>query len=749
MRPLAEDIIDEDLAEENESQLGFGRSPSNGSNSSRMSEGSTMSTSSRKASGRASFRGGLLEKVERPMPLTPFCKKCQSAKPNSALALTPEEIEIRAHAQQVKEHAELQGSYNSLSALRLPPRQTRKARLKHYSEMLWAAAKDLKGSIRATGFSSFEDLKLPDQPARSRFSPLVHGAPWPRAEAPRDFGEDEGELRVSSSMVAEKLLSGSKSAKVSQQPVEVAWAELIPEVPTVPVVLSTMTAKVVSKLEVAELQKAKQPFIDACAQHHASAPREGHRQKLGMKFGTVAQLLTNMQKGEVTDQEKEFLLSKLKTAPLMTEVPEHMLETVASQLKVVNFAQGTELFQQGEEADGIYILLQGEVVLRNEISEALVLDAVKEAPAALLPGDVLVENTKVTRPFLLRPEGDRFRSRTVLASLSEDVGEISMTVLVPMEVLQMLSKHFRNMEAKERKELVSGLFASTMKLSPHICNKHRDIFEEEIFERTHVLVQSGLMCKLQDARLYFIVEGEVQLLEPRRFRIFRRKKTAKEANRAPHLVGRGRLLGEAAIYGEPYSHSAIVYSESVKVLWFRAVDYLQKLLGRPAAPLVRPPGRSVKSHEVEVEQKYVGSEVLAVVLHDAKKSTRLHMDLDGLQATEWKSVLLKENMPLRRTPNDPSPKAVTHIRAREIPEDRSDWSPYPSERMFSDSDDSSPADSPNALEDFSENQKIFKSLEERFEVGCQGFTTNLSKALVSGLSIRHVRPHHRGRHLYC
>lgn len=685
------------------------------------------------------------------MPLTPFCKKCQSPKPNNSLALTPEEIEIRAHAQQVKEHAELEGSYNSLSALRLPPRQTRKARLKHYSEMLWAAAKDLKGSIRSAGFSSFEDLKLPDQPARSRFSPLVYGAPWPRAEAPEDFGEDQRELGVSQSMtvmMAEKLLLGSKSAKVSQ-PVEVAWAELIPEVPTVPVVLSTMTANVVSKLEVAELTKAKKPFIDACAQHHASAPREGHRQKLGMKFGTVAQILMNMQKGEVTDQEKEFLISKLKTAPLMTEVPEHMLETVASQLKVVNFAQGTELFQQGEEANGIYILLQGEVVLRNEISEALVLDAVKEAPAALLPGDVLVENAKGTRPFLLRPEGDRFRSRTALASLSEDVGELSMTVLVPMDTLQTLSKHFRNMEAKERKELVSVFFASTMKLSSHICNKHRDIFEVENFERTHVLVQSGLMCKLEDARLYFIVEGEVQLLEPRRFRIFRRKKTAKEANRAPHLVGKGRLLGEAALYGEPYSHSAIVHSASVKVLWFRAVDYLQKLLGRPAAPLVRPPDRSVKSHEVEVEQKYVGSEVLAVVLHDAKKSTRLNMDLDGLQATEWKSILPKENMPPRRTPNNPSPKAVIHRSAREIREDRSDLSPYPSERMFSDSDDSSRADSPNALQDFSENQKIFKSLEEQFEVGCQDFTTNLSKALVSGLSIRHVRPHHRGRHLYC
>merc|ERR1740121_137811 len=124
------------------------------------------------------------------------------------------------------------------------------------------------------------------------------------------------------------------------------------------------------------------------------------------------------------------------------------------------------------------------------------------------------------------------------------------------------------------------------------------------------------------------------------------------------LLGAGRLLGDAALYGERYPFYAICASDEVKFLSLRVIDYFEKVIHR-SPPLDRPATDSnpvaiasarAYASEVEDAERTKRAKKGRAWLRGRERSARTARDARAFQAREWKAVLAKEVLPKRLPP---------------------------------------------------------------------------------------------------
>ncbi|CAE8622022.1 unnamed protein product [Polarella glacialis] len=230
---------------------------------------------------------------------------------------------------------------------------------------------------------------------------------------------------------------------------------------------------------------------------------------------------------------------------------------------------------------------------------------------------------------------------------NEDASSQASGLIMPLEALELVCHHYREIEARERGALVTEFFAQTMRIQPAVCNKHRNIFAVETFGRSHVLFQEGTKPPLSVAHLYLVIEGELQLVYPQK----RNRMGACRGKAYKEACGRGKFLGDAALFGESYPASVVTTKET-KVLTLKAIDYLQKLLNRPGI-LERAQGYVPRgppaddSEDAALENQNL---LRKKVFESTMKSARIAHDAKTLQDTEWKLLHPKATLPRGRLP---------------------------------------------------------------------------------------------------
>eukprot|EP00930_Biecheleria_cincta_P104521 TRINITY_DN9687_c0_g1_i4.p1 TRINITY_DN9687_c0_g1~~TRINITY_DN9687_c0_g1_i4.p1 ORF type:complete len:856 (-),score=154.89 TRINITY_DN9687_c0_g1_i4:85-2652(-) len=593
-------------------------------------------------------RAKYMRKPEGPMPLDPWCKHCPPVTADSWLPLKPDEValvsETRDAMSRVQERPSRQAQpskkMNGLS--RAPTEGLGQAVLHNIQKptsKIRAVFGDKQPRIQQFHFrmqqtaiscdiaplvvKNMEEIELRPPMIRSRFSHELYGGPdvtvhW-------DVNQPKGQAPAASPSRGRGRLMRQDAACLN------AGAAAVADTTPAPPVLRRLTTFQVSMLERFALNHVKQQLITASAIANAKNPTNARRANNTFKFGSIMQLLKGRKEGRNTDQENYFLLTRLQQVPLLCDIPKDLFEPVVDTLDAASFVSGSRLFRQGEDANSIFIAIQGEILITSDGTDSWAADTQKDAPCVILPEDYFNKAVEKSRPFLPKQADVRLRSRTAMAAMGE-------------EGLQIVSKHYRSLEAKDRWQLVGVFFAKTQRISPQVCAKYEDEFEVDTYEKGHVFFQDGTTPNL-DAKLYLIVEGQIQIVHPGKRKaglVYRRGRSHKET------AGRGKFIGDAALFGEAYPHSAVATTQ-VKAVTIRASVYLS-MLNRTSiferGPGYEPP----ELPDSDDDDLGARKKLVKEVIERTNRKTRMAYDMKSVRDSEWKRLLSRTEMPKRVPP---------------------------------------------------------------------------------------------------
>jgi len=559
------------------------------------------------ASSRATAHLAKQNDVDKPMPFEPFCKKCSPIRPTDCLCLEPQ-----------------------------------------------AAAALKKMEKNKQSFSVFKSVNVQDVSQRS----LRRGSTGFAGSRAKGSGNDPNRwnnvlnaLKVSE----ESTLSAFEGCGATEDERDQALCTD----PKRPLVMHKLTPWEISMLECWAMQHVKSQYLHRCVVVHAEAPlkKAGHRDN--MHSATICQLVRKSAKNKLEDVEKAFMIAKLRFYPLLRDLPEGMLEGCVDMLDVRTYAKGATVFNRGDKIDGIHILVQGDVELADGDVDALGSSAnVKTAPSVILLEDGI--HVQPSRPFLLKPVEQRVRSRTVMAWDDDDANTTAMLLWLPFSVIGKAGNFWRKREAHDRIDLIVKQFAPAMRLDKATCEKYCAIFELESFPKNHAILQQGGQPPMEQARLGMIVEGEVRIVRYEKARGNVRK-SGKES--VKDKIGAGKVLGESALYGQPYPHYAVVLSDMCKILSVKVSDFFEKLLGREATPLdkalicqgtlfhrIEDTRLTDETHDAKAPDKdlHCAKREMAT---NALKQARIALDNAAVTAREWKTVPAKDMLKWRQPPD--------------------------------------------------------------------------------------------------
>lgn len=599
-------------------------------------------------------------KPEGPMPVGPWCKHCPHMPADSCLPMKPDEVAIAAETLDAMSRVQAKASRQAesktkRSALRRAPTVGLGQALMHSIEKpkgkIKAAFDDksprgeqFKFRLQQTAMNvdisplvvkNMQEIELRPPLNRSRFSYKPYAGPdvkihWdlqpPEGPAPASSAERR------SSFVRQSLASLNQGAM------------LVADTGGAPPVLRRLTTFQVSMLERFVQNHVKQQFVKACAAANATNPTNATRAKNALKFGSIMQLLQGRKSGKNSEQENLFLMTRLRQVPLLCDIPQNLFEAVVDTLDVASFVSGSRLFQQGEDTDKLFILIQGEVLITGDSTDSLAADTQKDAPCVLLPEDYFNKAVEKSRPFLAKQADTRLRSRTVLAAVGQDASANAVALIIPHEGLQIVSKHYRSLEAKDRWHLVGVFFAKCQRISPQVCAKFEDEFEVEHYETGHVFFQDSTTPGLS-AKLYLIAEGQIEIVHPgkrKKGMAYRRGRSHKET------AGRGKFIGDSALFGEAYPHSVVAMSQ-VKAVTISASAYLS-MLNRTGilerAPGYEPP-EPPDSDDDDAEAR---KKLIKDTYDRTMRQTRMACDIKSVRDAEWKLLLSRAEMPKKVPP---------------------------------------------------------------------------------------------------
>lgn len=577
--------------------------------------------------------------ADEPLPIDPWCRRCAPLRPFSVLPLKPEEVDPVNAAR--------------LRTLDISRRLEKKSRMKGLANNADHSEVGFNGSTTSDHHSEASKggtvLRAIGMFKRMEQFTLRMIMPISKDTL---FNFDTHVEEVHDLHLNNELAVSRFSAKPYDSGVPV---------------LRRLTQYQIGKLELFMLMHIKSQYIRVSAASQALAPRDEKKHRLGMSFATIRALLKRDAK-ELKQEECNYLLGKLATLPFLKDIPADLLAKLFPMIKVQSYASGIEVFKEQALAEDIYILVQGEVELRSDAA-SLAHEQTKEAPSALLADDVFYPDA-LGRPFTFRPEAQRRWSRAAVTSVPQDEAATMVDLLfLPKKMLQAVSDHFRYEEFKERNDLVRDIFAPAMRLNPATCIKHAEIFELQSFKRSHVLLTVGTRPS-KDSRLLLVLEGEVTMMLPSGKS--HDAKGRKPSGAAKETAKRGKIVGDSALWGEPYPYTAVVASDIVQVLTCTVGQYLERLLKRSdflprrrvettsAAPekdgAQTPGAHAAAGGEDEVEQEPERAHDFAKALFNERKRVwKARDDLKSVKSSEWKRVGDKaEFSALLRPPGGPS-----------------------------------------------------------------------------------------------
>eukprot|EP00435_Cladocopium_sp_Y103_P056168 s406_g18.t2 len=563
------------------------------------------------------------------LPVAPWCGKCLPQPPDGQLPIKPEELvlgqaaDIKALTENINEYGRLTtSSKRTASRSRAGVQEegpvkfhTRTSRIEQLAERLKLTATH-PTTFFARTVERPEEIELMPSMIRSRFSR-------------DDFTGYDVQMNPASGSDD----SGSDSDSE----------------PSVAKPLTKFTTEQVSRMELVALNHVKMQTLKQRIAEEGVHSIRARRTCLQTKFASLWQLLRMRQDGTISPEENYYLMAQLRFLPFFNEVPQELYETIVEQTTTQTYVPGCHLFREGDTANSLFLILTGQVHLRSETQVAMAYDTMKSSPALLLQHDLFSQSRG--QPFLLRKVEDRTRSQTAVASLRENgwgQGEAGPSTTVafifPDTVLELVSKHYREQEAEHRWHIVRH-FAKTQRLSLQACSKHQEIFRVLAFPRSYLFVNAGSKPDLEDAHIYYVMEGELSVVQPaRKDHLGRpRGKATKET------VGKGYLIGEAALYGEAYP-CAVVSTTEVKVLVVKASAYLHQLLNRSSV-LQRPEGYLPPEGPVGDSSQVRGRrKLIEEQTSFTAKTIRLKKDRVRVEDEEWKACRCRSEMPVKVPP---------------------------------------------------------------------------------------------------
>lgn len=222
-------------------------------------------------------------------------------------------------------------------------------------------------------------------------------------------------------------------------------------------------------------------------------------------------------------------------------------------------------------------------------------------------------------------------------------------------------------------DLIVKLFAPALRLDKSICERNCGIFDLETFPKSHAILQQGSKPPMELARIGMIVEGEVRLV---RYDKNRSKKSKRDVvtDLPKDRIGPGKVLGESALYGEPFPHYAMVATDTAKVLTLRVWDLFEKLMLRIPAPLDKPlitsgtilhrteDNRFAETEVNDVERgdkDTESSKKLCNLISETQQEFRISLDSTAVKASEWKTVPSKYMLKWRQPPQCRPHKSIS------------------------------------------------------------------------------------------
>lgn len=415
-------------------------------------------------------------------------------------------------------------------------------------------------------------------------------------------------------------------------------------------VLRRLNAFQVGLLEVFLVNHVKFQYIQVSAASHAIAPKEDRKHRQGMSFATIRELLKRQQQQELKSEEKAYLISKLQTLPVLRDIPGDLFSPLVHEIKVISFAFGVEVFKEGDKASDIFILVQGQVELRCD-SSLMAQEQVKNPPSALLPEDVICSGG-TGGAFTLKNQAERVWSRTASTLLESDETSATVDLIqIPFSLIKAVSSHYRRCEMKEKHSIISGHFAPSTRLDARRCLRQAEIFCLETFSKGHALNIEGVQPDM-DSMIYLHLEGDIAIVRP----VVRQRGCGLQKTtfmKSKEMFRHHTLLGRCALYGRTYPYTAIVSSETVKVLSVKVRDYLGRLLHRdqfmvPGAFAGEPfPSPSDEGGNVQTSSKPF---ITKTLFDGQKQKIRCKEDIKWMRSEQWQTAESKDRYPKSRPP---------------------------------------------------------------------------------------------------
>ncbi|CAK0858129.1 unnamed protein product, partial [Prorocentrum cordatum] len=297
--------------------------------------------------------------AEMPLPVKPWCGKCEAVKAYGILPLKPGDLcSAHAHTTQL------------LAQYARPP-----------APLGWPPA---GGEPRAPG------CRQPCRPAPGGSpggSPgdSLGGSPGPRRESLLRFAKTADELLAD--LGAIEVPDEEPKSRFSSEPRPPGEG---------PPVLWGMPERRIGALECWAINHVKQIHVKVAAREHFSDHRRASRHRNSIISSGVAHILTaRAQRCQLDGEESAFLTGKLRFFPYLCDLPDELMPLVAKDIIAESWELGSHIFQRGDPVPGLYWLARGEVLLEpEELPDGeRAEDRHLEPPAAICAQDVFEQAT--------------------------------------------------------------------------------------------------------------------------------------------------------------------------------------------------------------------------------------------------------------------------------------------------------------------------------------------------------------------
>lgn len=340
-----------------------------------------------------------------------------------------------------------------------------------------------------------------------------------------------------------------------------------------------LTCWEVTHVEARILQNAKVPYMRNLAS--TSGHREFREAREDFKLSTLRAICLK-DPAERTYDESQQLMDYLANKEFFQHIPPEVMPQIAQKVRPHRIECQETAYTKGDEADRIYLILKGRVLLWDGDSESA-----KGNKAMRLAGHAVGVADVTEESSTMRIKAQPLRLQTCKAIQKTEM------LFLSVQALREAQRTYEEMTLKEKLNFLLKFFKPTKGMSEADLRKESNIdseralhqlFTSEEVPRHKSLLQEGIKAPLDEATIFIILAGEVEL---------------KARGKLVNTLSVGAMLGEDALYDEPYRAAAAAVSERVKFLAINVRDYLQQFEKRDR-PMVRPKTYEKVDHSMHV-----------------------------------------------------------------------------------------------------------------------------------------------------